>query len=139
MCLISPRYIKKEEKVRIGGILDRTTTIGEEIGHLVENKVIIVIEVMDEVEVILKEVVFEVGTVRARSESSSRSRSNSRASTNRDRFQCFKCREYDHFANECPNLVSKDSDRESDSARLASLQILADSDTGLEVEQYLNI
>ena len=77
--------------------------------------------------------------MRARSESSSRSRSNSRTSTNRDRVWCFKCREYDHFANECPNLVPNDSDRESDSARLASLQILADSDMGSEVEQYLNI
>ena len=63
MCLISPRYIKKEEEVRTGGILVRTTIIGEEIVHLVENKVIIVIEVMDEVEVILEEVVFKVGTV----------------------------------------------------------------------------
>ena len=44
MCLISPRYIKKEERVRIGGALDRTRTIGEEIGGLVENEVIIVIE-----------------------------------------------------------------------------------------------
>ena len=77
--------------------------------------------------------------MRARSESSSRSRSNSRTSTNRDRVQCFKCREYDHFANECPNLVPDDLDRESDGIRSASLQILADSDTGLEVEQYLNI
>ena len=77
--------------------------------------------------------------MRARSESSYRSRSNLRTSTNRDRVQCFKCREYDHFANECPNLIPKDSDRESDGARLASLQILADSDTGLEVDQYLNI
>ena len=77
--------------------------------------------------------------MRSRSESSSRSTSNSRACTNRDRVQCFKCREYDHFSNECPNLVPEDSDRESDGARLASLQILADSDTGLEVEQYLNI
>ena len=84
--------------------------------------------------------------VRARSESSSRS--SSRTSTNRDRVRCFKCREYDHFANECPNLVPNDSDRESDSARSASLQILADSDTGWhnhqkpsgsDVEQYLNI
>ena len=55
--------------------------------------------------------------MRARSESSSRPRSNLRASTNRDRVRCFKCREYDHFANECPNLVPKDSDRESDGAR----------------------
>ena len=77
--------------------------------------------------------------MRARSESSSRSRSNLRTSTNRDRVQCFKYREYDHFANECSNLVLEDSDRESDGARLVSLQILADSDTCLEVEQYLNI
>ena len=77
--------------------------------------------------------------MRARSESSSRCRSNSRTSTNRDRVQCFKHREYDNFANECPNLVPKDSGRESDGARLASLQVLADCDTGLEVEQYLNI
>ena len=62
MCLINPRYIKREEEVRIGKILDRTI-IGEEIGHLVEYVVIIVIEVMDVVEVILEEVVFEVGIV----------------------------------------------------------------------------
>ena len=41
--------------------------------------------------------------------------------------------------NECPNLVPKDSDRESDGARSVSLQILADSDTGSDMEQYLNI
>ena len=34
--------------------------------------------------------------------SNSRSRSGSRASANRDRIRCFKCREYDHFARECP-------------------------------------
>ena len=62
MGLINPRYIKKEEEVRIGKTLDRIT-IGQEIGHLVENVVIIVIEVMDEVEVMLEEVVFEVGPV----------------------------------------------------------------------------
>ena len=77
--------------------------------------------------------------MRARSESSSRSKSNSSTSTNRDRVCCFKCREYDYFANECPNLVPNDSDRESEGAGSASLQILADSDTGLEVEQYLNL
>ena len=52
--------------------------------------------------------------------------------------RCFKCREHDHFANECPNLIPDNSDRESDSARSVSLH-LADSDTGLDVEQYLNI
>ena len=26
-----------------------------------------------------------------------------RASTNRDRMRCYACREYDHFARDCPN------------------------------------
>ena len=73
-----------------------------------------------------------------RGRSPSSSRSGSRTSTNRDRIRCFKCREYDHFANECPNLVSDNSDRESDNAKSVSLH-LADSDTGSDMEQYLNI
>ena len=40
---------------------------------------------------------------RDRSSSNSRSRSGSRASTNRDRIRCYNCREYDHFARDCPN------------------------------------
>ena len=31
------------------------------------------------------------------------SRSNSRVSTNHDCVRCYRCREYDHFASECPN------------------------------------
>ena len=73
----------------------------------------------------------------SRSQSPSSSRLRSRTSTNRDRIRCFKCREYDHFANECPNLVTNNSDRDSDNARSVSLH-LADSDTGSDVEQYLN-
>ena len=73
----------------------------------------------------------------SQSRSPSSSRSRSRTSTNRDRIRCFKCREYDHFANECPNLVTDNSDRDSDNARSVSLH-LADSDTGSDVEQYLN-
>ena len=49
--------------------------------------------------------------MRVRTDSSSRLRSNLLVSTNRDRVRCFKCREYDHFANECPNLVIEDLDR----------------------------
>ena len=40
---------------------------------------------------------------RDRSSSNDRSRSGSRASTNRDRIRCYTCREYDHFARNCPN------------------------------------
>ena len=73
-----------------------------------------------------------------RSRSPSSSRSGSRVSTNRDRIRCFKCREYDHFANECPNQTHDSSDRDSDSARSASL-CLVDSDTGSDTDHYLNI
>ena len=73
---------------------------------------------------------------RVRSPSSSRS--GSRTSMNRDRIRCFKCREYDHFANEWPNLLPEDSDRESDGTMSVSLH-LADSDAGSDTEQYLNI
>ena len=73
-----------------------------------------------------------------RGRSPSSSRSGSRTSTNRDRIRCFKCREYDHFANKCPILIPKDLDKESNSARSVSLH-LADSYTGLDTEQYLNI
>ena len=46
--------------------------------------------------------------------------------------------EYDHFMNECLNLIPKDSDRENNGARSVYLH-LADSDTGSDMEQYLNI
>ena len=41
----------------------------------------------------------------------SRSRSNSRVSTDHDHVRCFRCREYDHFASECPNIPT---DKEPD-------------------------
>ena len=39
-----------------------------------------------------------------------RSRSSFRVTTNRDRVRCYRCREYDHFGNECPNTAADDSD-----------------------------
>ena len=42
------------------------------------------------------------GNNKDRSSSNSRSRSGSRARPNRDRIRCYNCREYDHFARDCP-------------------------------------
>ena len=42
--------------------------------------------------------------IRWNDKSSSRSRSGSRTSTNSDRIICYKCREYDYFAKDCPTL-----------------------------------
>ena len=78
--------------------------------------------------------------------SRSRSRSSSRITTNRDRTRCYRCREYDHFTNECPNAITSDSDgHESDNA---SLQVMAtdiesgdmqDIDRYMEDTEYLNL
>ena len=56
-----PRYIKKKVEDRIGLILEKVI-IGEEVGHLVENMVMIITEDMEEAELILEEV-FEVGLI----------------------------------------------------------------------------
>ena len=50
-----------------------------------------------------KEHLQEITVVRDRSSSNSRLRSGSRDNTNRGRIRCYKCREYDHFARDCPN------------------------------------
>ena len=74
-----------------------------------------------------------------------RNRSNSRITTNRDRVRCYRCREYDHFANECPNAVADDSDG-YESYRAALQLITAEPEmhnfdaTRLNEEQdYLNL
>ena len=57
------------------------------------------------------------------------SRSSSRVTTNRDRVRCFRCTEYDHFANKCPNMGTDDLDEyESDRA---ALQLMT---TGVEIQ-----
>ena len=82
----------------------------------------------------------------SRFRSRSRSRSNSRIRTNRDRVRCYRCQEYDHYMNECPNAITSDSEgHESDST---ALQIMAtdiesgetqDSDSYIEDTEYLNL
>ena len=51
----------------------------------------------------LRERTFAGNYRRDRSSSNDRFRSGSTASTNRDRIRCYVCREYDHFARNCPN------------------------------------
>ena len=43
------------------------------------------------------------GNFRRDDQRSSRSRSGLSTSTNRERIRCFKCKEYNHFTNNCPN------------------------------------
>ena len=49
--------------------------------------------------------------------------SNSRVNTNRDRLTCYRCGEYDHFAQEYPNMPTDNEIGHSDSEQ-ASLQML---------------
>ena len=65
---------------------------------------------------------------------------------NRDRIRCYKYREYDHFANECPNSVTDDSDGyESDRATLQLITTDAEihQNSGetrlIEEQDYLNV
>ena len=85
----------------------------------------------------------QYGNVRLRSRS--RSRSNPRITTNRDRIRCYKCREYDHFANECLNAMSDSDGHESDNVALQVMTTNAEPyDTHdivriMEDTEYLNL
>ena len=75
-----------------------------------------------------------------------RNRSTSRVTVNRDGVRCYKCREYDHFANECPNSTSDDSDGyESDRATLqlittdAEIHQNSEGTRLIEEQDYLNL
>ena len=67
-----------------------------------------------------------------RSRSESRSRSSSNVSTNRNRIRCYKCREYEHFARECPSAMT---DEESDHSNLdqAALQMLTQENSLIQI------
>ena len=71
----------------------------------------------------------------------SRSRSNSRVSTNHDHVRCYRCREYDHFTLECPNIPT-DEEPDYDDAGPASLQMLVQNYYPIDSEgevKYLNL
>ena len=68
-----------------------------------------------------------------------RSRSNSRVSTNRDCMQCYRCREYDHFASECPNTPT-DEETDYEDVDPASLQMISQDYAPVDSERdYLNL
>ena len=71
---------------------------------------------------IILEVEVEIRNQRRREES--RSRSNSRVSTNRDHMRCYQCREYDHFAAECPNTPT-DEETDYEDIGPTSLQLIS--------------
>ena len=59
-----------------------------------------------------------------RSRSDSRSSSSSRVITNRDRIRCYRCREYNHFARECPIAMMEEEEPDHSDTERATLQIL---------------
>ena len=66
-----------------------------------------------------------------------RNRSNSRVTTNRDRIRCYRCREYDNFANECPNVGTDDSDGyESDRPALQLMITEAEIHDNFDTTRY---
>ena len=71
----------------------------------------------------------------------SRSRSNCRMSTNHDHVRCYRCREYIHFASECPNIPT-DEEPDNDDADPASLQMMTQDFYPIDFEgeiEYLNL
>ena len=74
----------------------------------------------------------------SRFRSRSRSRSKSRIRTNRDRVRCYKCQEYDHYTNECPNAITSDSEgHESDNAALQIVATDMESDDMQDIDRYM--
>ena len=61
--------------------------------------------------------------------------------TNHDCVRCYRCREYDHFASECPNMPT-DEEPNCDDADPASLQMMTQDYYPIDSEgeiEYLNL
>ena len=128
----NPKYIRVEVRIgpltrktskigQVTGIEDRTQVVGLDkaikivvLKETLENMEDKLIEETIEMNGIMTIIEAEIGPEkehlqrnysrgRDRSSGNSRSRSGSTANTNRDRIRCYKCREYDHFARDCPN------------------------------------
>ena len=62
-------------------------------------------------------------------------------STNHDHVSCYRCREYNHFASECPNMLT-DEEPDYDDADPASLQMMTQDYYPIDCEgeiEYLNL
>ena len=60
-------------------------------------------------------------------------------STNRDRIRCFKCKEYDSFAKDCPNISETENDQ---SEQIQQILNLEEDKTALKVfaaDTYKNV
>ena len=71
----------------------------------------------------------------------SRSWTSSRVSNNCDRVRCYRWREYDHFASECPNTPT-DEETDYEETDPASLQIMTQKYNTIDSEgeaEYLNL
>ena len=71
----------------------------------------------------------------------SRPRFTSRVTTNHDHVRCYRCREYDHFASECPNMPT-DEELDYDDPDPASLQMMTQDYYPINAEgeaEYLNL
>ena len=56
---------------------------------------------------------------------------------NRGRIRCFRCREYDHFANECSNTGIEDSDGyESDSTALQLMMMDTEIHNSYDITRF---
>ena len=68
-------------------------------------------------------------------------RSNSRLSTNHDCIKCYRCREYNHFASECPDMPT-DEEPDYDDTDPASLHMMTQNQYAIDSEgeiEYLNL
>ena len=80
-------------------------------------------------------------SVQSHGRNESRSRSNSRVSTNHDWVMYYRCRKYDHFASECPNMPTNE-EPDCDNADPASLQMMTQDYYPIDSEgdiDYLNL
>ena len=59
-------------------------------------------------------------------------------STNHDCVRCYRCREYDHFAAECPNTPT-DEETDYEDADPTSLQMISQNYDSEREGDYLNL